>query len=247
MLVLRAEDEKQVQAMESNRLRTALGKANDKNKELTQQLVLVKGEKRLLNSQVRFRDGFGKHVSSFGGYSLARKRAMGNTGAASCAVMVAGESYQGSVSRGHTVTTFEHRLAVAYRVRDAEQQCFIKENCDKVFIEAKFDSTNSEAVEREKVHASVFCTSAVGGDVEAATREELEGKVTTTKRISGDLIVVKAGTGRESYNMAKKEAARRAVATGASALSSTPRLAIQSTILSICCVFVVLKTNICFV
>ena len=110
MLVVHTENKSDAQSMEINRLRSEMQRKDTKVHEQSNQIVLLKAEKRMLDNQCRFRGGFGKHVSTFGGYLLARKLATSTTGAASCAQLVAGESHQGSVQCPHTVTTYVHRL-----------------------------------------------------------------------------------------------------------------------------------------
>jgi len=212
MLVVHTENKSDAQSMEINRLRSEMQRKDAKVHEQSNQIVLLKAEKRMLDNQCRFRGGFGKHVSTFGGYLLARKLATSTTGAASCAQLVAGESHQGSVQCPHTVTTYVHRLSAAYRVCEAERQAEIVGTTAIEAHEVKFDATDLDAVEKEKVHASVWCTSAV--TIEACSGPaELPYVVKSTKRISGDLQCVKAGNSRELYGMVQKEAASVACPT----------------------------------
>ena len=74
------------------------------------------------------------------------------------------------------------------------------------FIECCFDGSQQEAVNKEKMHVSLFTASSVllddTDDVADFDIDRLAATVKTA-RVTGDLQVVKCGSGAETYNNVK--------------------------------------------
>ena len=139
-----------------------------KAKTLDAQLVGVKTERSQLLAKINFRPGL-RHVSCFGGYSLALKRndAGTSTGAGAAAMLVAGDDFRGGLHDKKVVLKYEHLAACAKRCRSeqlhsdfAEDGCLLQEqiaNSFEVFC-YRGDATNQEAIDHEKVHTNLIAS-----------------------------------------------------------------------------------------
>ena len=96
-----------------------LWKARDKAKVLANQLSAKTQECTALAQQLRFRRGFNAHVNTIGGYNLALACSRGYAGAQTTVAMMAGEQCRGAVTDRKTVTIFEHKAAIALRLRSS--------------------------------------------------------------------------------------------------------------------------------
>ena len=209
--LLRAEDAIDAKSEQVQSLQIRLWKAERKAESLGTQLVLLKDDHDDLVASVRFRNGIGKHVCTVGGYTLALKKTLGLASLATTAAMVAGDAHQGSVQDPHTVSQFEHRLSVAKALRHMEMHSELTPT-DLQFFECAFDASQQEAVDKEKVHVSMFTTTAVSRDsINLVTSsqgilnvDDFSSEVRTMKT-SGDLQVVNDSSGHETYNLVKAE------------------------------------------
>eukprot|EP00959_Pyramimonas_sp_CCMP1952_P280681 5866976-Pyramimonas_sp.AAC.1 len=125
---------------------------------LKEQLDKSQSDLALTRAMVNFRPG--RKVSHFGGYSLALRRNVAHASSLATAKMVLGADGQGQSGRA-PVTMYEFRLAAAKVVRAKE----FYSHCDRdqsglldVHL-IKADATNSQAVQKAKVHVSIIHSS----------------------------------------------------------------------------------------
>ena len=141
-----------------------------------------------------------------GGYSLAKKRNIGQVSSDALVRAVAGDEINGALRDRHIVTKYEHRLCMAQRLVSKE---LYDTNCGRVDVGSarsarvfeahclKGDATNQEACDKEKVHvAQVF--SCIASPSETGTKFECAKSLC-------DLQVSRLGTGAELYEMAQRE------------------------------------------
>ena len=107
-------------------------------------LHTTRTEHQALLEQVHFRAGENKWCSLLGGYSLAKKRAMGMASARTTVAMAAGEDHQGQVQDCHTVSRFEHRLSIAKYLQAKHAYDTADVDCLE-FVQGGFDATQQDA------------------------------------------------------------------------------------------------------
>ena len=191
-----------------------------KSESLETQLVESRNESKALAAKVKFRPGI-RNVTCLGGYTLAIKRnRSGHVGAASAAQLVAGDVLRGGLHDKKIVLQYEHKAACAKRCRAAQVIAEFKDDLhavgDSIFktFEVwcyKGDATNQEAIDKEKVH-----TSLVSGLLYACPKNHPDhvcvgpdGKYDVGAfsqfvqqiRESGDLQIVKDGSGAETFQL----------------------------------------------
>ena len=105
-----------------------------------------------LRALVEFRGGKGKHVSRFGGYTLAAGRANAHIGAAVLAQIMAGGEHQGEVKDRHTIYAYEHKMATAKNLRSIATYLELSNVGDLECHEIKSDATHEFAAQISKVH-----------------------------------------------------------------------------------------------
>ena len=136
-------------------------------------------------------------------------------GAAAAAQLVAGDDFRGGLHDKNIVLKYEHRAACAKRCR-AFQECaefidnidFGKEDIDISFevFSYKGDATNQEAIDKEKVHTSLVSALMFSSATSAhrgtdAYEPELFCQFIHRVSESGDLQVVREGTGAETHQL----------------------------------------------
>ena len=219
LMLVRLEDESGAKDACINALRAQARKHKEKADKLEMQLVETKEELSQLQLHTQYRSGakFSK-VTTFGGYHLAAKSTIGTAGARATAEIAGGDAEQGNLRDPHTVILYEHRMAVAIRLKAAEERdAYVSQGILFEAIEIKCDSTHQSAIDKEKVHASVIgvssissedfnaCTTAVDADGNAVLGYDLLATMVSTQRTTGDLQYVRSGTGAELYNLVKRE------------------------------------------
>ena len=173
---------------------------------------------RELVEQVNFRGHHKRKVTTVGGYSLAKKRNIGQVSAEALVLAVAGDALNGGLKDRHIVTHFEHRAALAQRVLSQRAYLEIASATPSAAdgaAEAHFehssldgpvvfeihgfcgDSTNQAACDKEKLHIAEVSSCAVN------VSPHLQSFQFT--RSVCDCQVVNAGTGAELFEMAQKE------------------------------------------
>jgi hypothetical protein len=196
-------------------LRTKASKAKERIVTLVANVTDLKAERASMLYKLQFRTGAGKHVSTYGGYVLAAARALAHTGAAACAVMVAGQKERGDLKDPHTVIQYEHRMSGAMRVRSTDLYTELGNECDFSVHEIKCDATHQTALNKEKVHVCLVTSTEVSSTNLVVKKDEESGawdlplgeiaKHAVTQRNAADLQVVKHGTGAELYNLLGRE------------------------------------------
>eukprot|EP00959_Pyramimonas_sp_CCMP1952_P385592 8080781-Pyramimonas_sp.AAC.1 len=124
--------------------------------------------------------------------------------------MVAGDLLRGGVKDPKTVWEYEARAAAAKTIRAIS----FYEECTKTsreFHQIRADATNQEAVEKSKVHASLFRSSYIHAydgsllNADGAVDEDAVQRAISPRTISGDLQGVVGGTGRHTYSLMQRE------------------------------------------
>jgi len=178
-----------------------------------------------LESKINYRPGL-RNISLYGGYLLAVKRNIGNTGSKSLVAIVAGDELNGAFKDAKLVTRFEHRACWGQRLRskqiyadhDAELQAALPGDLELArlvdslhhepmsiqFVQYVGDASNVDAVQKEKVHVGqVACmTVPVAELLGAPDLNTLRFKYT---RSICDLQRVHVGSGEEFYAIVQEE------------------------------------------
>ena len=139
--------------------------------ELKAEVSMLVGTLEVERAKVCWRPG--RHISSYGGYCLALKRAIGHASARATALIAAGDEERGGVKDARTVMQFEHRAATAKTLQVKHKQADVAE-WELQTVQLKCDATNQEAVEKRKVHIS-FVTSYSLREMPAASTEPPRG------------------------------------------------------------------------
>ncbi|CAK0842788.1 unnamed protein product, partial [Prorocentrum cordatum] len=160
-----------------------------------------------LRDQLDFRPG-AKNMSPFGGYTIALGRNAGHASASSALAMLAGSEDRGGFRSYNSVVRYEHRAALGQKIllkicydefqasADMEVHCF------------KFDATNSEALEKTKIHTQLLtswaCRSESLPAAGTASTFESFAPVISSASSCPDLQTVHFGTGAETYMLGLK-------------------------------------------
>eukprot|EP00959_Pyramimonas_sp_CCMP1952_P170327 3558866-Pyramimonas_sp.AAC.1 len=152
-----------------------------------------------------------REITTYGGYSLARARNVSHTSAAATACMVAGDPLKGGLHDKAVVLKYEHRLAAAKTIRSMDFYENL-EPTDLCMHTIKCDATNSNAIERSKVHVSIVMSVACfyeqgREDLEQSASPEDIAKHCDHIRTVGDLQIVGKGTGTETHRFCQRELA----------------------------------------
>ncbi|CAK0844631.1 unnamed protein product, partial [Prorocentrum cordatum] len=156
-----------------------------------------------LKAQATFRPG--RNVTTYGGYCLAVRRNVGHASAAATALMVTGEG-EGGVKDKNAVVSYEHRAAAGKVIRSkvfySEPEGVDLSQQLEIHL-LKCDGTNSELIQKKKVHVSMVHSSLCdvseaaacpGGVAPASVAEHVE-----SQSVSGDLLTVTKDNGPEVH------------------------------------------------
>ena len=159
-------------------------------------------------------------ISNFGGYSLALRRNFSNVGAAAAAKMISED--RGGFKAKNMVIAYEHKVCVVQRLMSTTFYDTIRKASDDLVARArsdpqaeqqrcvlvmcyKGDATNSEALEKSKIHVSSL--SSVSGCVPWASEpgSDPDGASCSYTKSLCDFQKVDAGTAKEFYRLAQRE------------------------------------------
>eukprot|EP00959_Pyramimonas_sp_CCMP1952_P463534 9485097-Pyramimonas_sp.AAC.1 len=122
--------------------------------------------------------------------------------------MAAGDPTKGGLYDKGVVLKYEHRLAAAKAVRANDYYANLKP-IDFCVHTIKCDATNSNAIERSKVHVSIVMSLACfyeegRSDLEKSATPEEMARHCDHIRTMGDLQIVGKGTGAETHRFCKR-------------------------------------------
>ena len=140
-----------------------------------------------LERQVRFRSGFYCHIRTYGGYSLALLRNLGQSSAQTALSLAASGDVHGDVTTRRIIATYEARASVANKLitKGKYSKDFSSaDNCEVFRIQS--DGTNHEAVQNHKVHLNVVSSIAIPHGMMSQSIEVLE-EIASHSRQAGEL------------------------------------------------------------
>ena len=139
------------------------------------------------------------------GYTLALRRNLSHVGARVAAEMIAGGDDQGNLRDKKVVLVYEHRAAMAKRIRNKHIIAEALGEGAEVWMVVNYrgDGTQQEAIDKEKVHNSIIINLSTR-PMESPSVEDLSKNVVRTHQ-AGDLQVQKATTGEETYQIVKRQ------------------------------------------
>ena len=196
----------------------------------------VERKNQELLARLNFRPGL-RHISTFGGYTLALKRNLAgvNVSGAACASLVAGDDERGSFGDKKVVLVWEHKAAAAKRCRSAQTHAAFLDSAHDLAPIAdlahdqhrspsafeiyciKADGTNQEAIGKEKVHTSLISSLLLAGagvyETDRAFDMATLENCVVSSREAGDLQIVKQGDGEETYALMQAELKSLGVST----------------------------------
>ncbi len=161
-----------------------------------------------LSKRVNFRVGNTRCVSPWAGYTLALKRNIGHTGAYAAVAMIAGDSVHGSLKHKCHVVAYKKRAACVARLECEDEYNYMTEwTCIEVHSH-RFDATNSDAIQKSKVHAQLVQSIGLGDvsfmDADGNLDIDAHQVDSQCSRSCPDLQIVNHGTAQETYCLALK-------------------------------------------